>query len=375
MIPEPSKSDIRIIYPSDTTSSSGGDSDGTNDEKQASLKPSPSTLPTSGDSIVGNPDDSETPNGAAIAAGVSVALVVAIIGLFVVRRKMRDREEEFIDDIDDDFKREFNEDNLVENGRKNKAWSDDDSSSNGSDQRSDSSSSSSRSESSRSTSGSSSSYYSNSGSTSGGTSATGGKNGPKSVSASDTDSYASRSRESPGRNAATSNRATSRVSMDVVNRVYDSMDSGSSVDEASLVEEAAVEEIDSDSDHGSQHSDDDNNQEYEMNVDLTDAEGLEISHERLHGHIATGSRRSKESSMGDDSSAGSSGWESSVGDSSSTNTESVESFDPNMVDMGSSTISKTTPSTDNDDMDEFMVDKELLPGSINPAINPVVQPR
>eukprot|EP00804_Cyclotella_cryptica_P026678 CCRYP_007916-RA/>CCRYP_007916-RA protein AED:0.02 eAED:0.02 QI:972/1/1/1/0.66/0.5/4/1688/926 len=376
MIPEPSKSEIRIIYPSESTSSSGGDDDGPTVEKEVPLNPAPSSLPNGADSIVSTPDDSETSNTAAIAAGVSVALVVAIIGLFVARRRMRDREAQFFDDVDDDFKQELNNDDLAENMRKNTAWNDEDSSSSGSDE-SDSSSSSSRSVSSRSTSGSSSSYYSNSGSTSGGgTSATGGLNGPKSVSASDTDSYASHPRDSPSRNIVSSERAASRVATDGMNRVYDSMDSGSSVDEASLVEEAVIEEIDSDSDHGSHHSDDDHNHEYEMNVDLTDAEGLEISHERLHAHIATsGSRRSKESSMGDDSSAGSSGWESSVGDSSSTNTESVESFDPNLMDMGSSTISKTTPSSDNDDMDELLVDKELLPGTINPAINPVVQPR
>jgi hypothetical protein len=62
-----------------------------------------------------------------------------------------------------------------------------------------------------------------------------------------------------------------------------------------------------------------------------------------------------------------------VGDSSSTNTESVESFDPNLVDINSSTVSKSTPTSEGDDLEEYLVDRELLPG-INPAINPVVQP-
>jgi hypothetical protein len=143
------------------------------------------------------------------------------------------------------------------------------------------------------------------------------------------------------------------------------MDSGSSVGSASLVEEAAIDEIDSDSDQDSHQSDEDHHQDYETNVDLTDANGLEIPQM---------GRRCKDSSYADDSSAGSSGWNSSVGDSSSTNTESVESFDANMVDVGSSTISKTnTSSEDADEIDEYAIDRELLPG-VNPAVNPVVQP-
>ena len=343
-IPEPSRSEIRVIYPS-------------SDEKDsvpptAATKPIPAPTPSTGESIIGAPDDTEGSNTAAVAAGVSIALVVAIAGLFVARRRMIAAEAELKDDELDD----------VEGGNKRDGdWSDDDSSSSGSSRSSSSSgSSSSGSESSQSTSGSSNSYYSNSASTSaGGTSITGGDNGPISVSASDTDSYASHPREKSHKVGV----AAAKTSVDVLNsnQVHDSMDSGSSVGEASLVEEAALEEIDSDSDHDS-HSNDDRN-EYEMNVDLTDADGLEIS---------PMGRRSKESSYADDSSAGSSGWNSSAGDSSSTNTESVESFDANLVDAGSS-MSKTM-TTNTDEMDEYAVDRELLPGTLNPAVNPVVQP-
>lgn len=339
-IPEPSKSEIQIIYPSS--------SDGDSVPPTVVAKPIPAPTPN-----VDLPEDNiEGSNTAAIAGGVSVTLIVAIVGLFVARRRMIAAEAELKDDELDDVD--------IEN-KKDSDWSDDDSSSSGSSRSSSSSgSSSSGSESSQNTSGSSDSYFSNSASTSaGGTSITGGDNGPISVSASDTDSYASHSREKSHKVGV----AAARPSTDILNsnKVHDSMDSGSSVGEASLVEEAAIEEIDSDSDHDA-HSNDDQN-EYEMNVDLADFDGFEIP---------PMGRRSKESSYADDSSAGSSGWNSSAGDSSSTNTESVESFDANLVDAGSS-MSKTM-TTNTDEMDEYAIDRELMPETLNPAVNPVVQP-
>ena len=343
MIPEPSKGDIRTIYPA-------SNSDEVLAPPGGVTKPVPPSTPA--ESIV--PDVSEGSNTAAIAGGVSIAVLVAAVGLFVARRRMIALEQELKDDglesLDDDNKR-------------SNAWSsDDDSSSSGSSSSSSSSGSSSGSESSDSTSGSSSSYYSNSGSTSGyGTSNTKDGNAPISVSASDTDSYASQSNEQSRKVRRAAANAKILNSTNV--QVHDSGDSESSVDEASLVEEAALEDIDSDSDHDSHHSDDDHH-EYEMNIDLTDADGLEIPHM---------GRRSKESSDADDSSAGSSGWNSSDGDSSSTNTESVESFDANLVDTGSSAISKNN-SSETDEMEDYAYDRELLPGTINPAVNPVVQP-
>jgi hypothetical protein len=344
-IPEPSRSEIRTIYPV----SSGEEVEAESSSPAAAWKPTEPPLSP----IVELPDDSGGAKTGAIAGGVTVALLVAIVGLFVARRRMVAEAELKDDELDD----------VVDGEYKNSEWSDDDSSSSGSSRSSSSSgSSSSASESAHSTSGSSDSYYSNSGSTSGGgTSVTGGENGPLSVSASDNDSSASHPRE-PARAAP----AAAKAAIDILNStsIHDSMDSGSSVGEASLVEEAAIDEIDSDSDQDSHQSDEDHHQDYEMNVDLTDADGLEIPQM---------GRRSKESSYADDSSAGSSGWNSSVGDSSSTNTESVESFDANMVDVGSSTISKTNTSSDADEIDEYAIDRELLPG-VNPAVNPVVQP-
>jgi hypothetical protein len=77
-----------------------------------------------------------------------------------------------------------------------------------------------------------------------------------------------------------------------------------------------------------------------------------------------------EADADDDSSAGSSGWESSDGDSS-VRTGSVESFDPNTESLGTS----ISPSYDgaSTSLEEEMEDRQLMPDSLNPAVNPVIQ--
>jgi hypothetical protein len=69
----------------------------------------------------------------------------------------------------------------------------------------------------------------------------------------------------------------------------------------------------------------------------------------------------------DDSSAGSSGWESSEGDS---HTESESSFDPNVDRVRMS----VPPPHDGSAIysEEEMEDRQLMPDSLNPAVNPVV---
>lgn len=74
----------------------------------------------------------------------------------------------------------------------------------------------------------------------------------------------------------------------------------------------------------------------------------------------------------DDSSAGSSGWESSDGDSS-VQTGSVDSFDPNTESLATS-VSQSRDGTTSTNSEDEMEDQELMPESLNPAVNPVVQP-
>jgi hypothetical protein len=314
MIPQPSRSTIEAIFLSDS-----GDKDESN-TPEAGRKPRPSPVPSpmpiTLESIVGTPEDSGS-NTPAIAASVTVALTVAIIGLFITRQKMRDRDVDLPKD-DNEIKSDLDGDEVDEKRRKKIKQSDDNSSS------SESSFSSS--------SGSSSGYSSKSSSTSSrGTSVTGGENGPASTSASDTDSYASYPRASTP--------------------VHNSIDSDSSVDEASLVEERSIEDSISDD---NAHDDEGQHQGSYQDIDLNDPEGVKIPHENFD---TTGSHRSKESSYG--------------GISSSTNTESAESLDPNLID-GST---RFTRSSDTDEIDELTVDKELLPGSSNPALNPIAQQR
>jgi hypothetical protein len=104
-VPEPSKSAISRMYPS--SSSEDNPSDASN---EAALKPdqasTPVSVPFTPDSIVGTPDDSGGSNTGAIAAGVSVALIVAMLGFFLARRPRNRDDESFKDDDSKDLGRE-----------------------------------------------------------------------------------------------------------------------------------------------------------------------------------------------------------------------------------------------------------------------------
>jgi len=265
-----------------------------------------------------------------IAAGVSAGLVVIIAGFFVFRRRQAQKRKFDNTDSTPSFgKRESNDSHTFTKGllsafapKKKDIQSDD--LEWGQDQSSDDSGSM-QSYSSHSSSGSdSSSYYSTSGSSRGG--------GPASVSASSASSYDTNPDDfvRPKNNSMTSGKSSSSSEKDTT-QLYDLNESGSSKSEASdgAKEDKAILAPD-----------------YLQAKDRIDVEG------------------------DDDSSAGSSGWESSDGDSSA-QTGSVESFDPNAESLGTS----VSPSHDGTSAysEEEMEDRELLPQSLNPAINPVIQ--
>ena len=82
----------------------------------------------------------------------------------------------------------------------------------------------------------------------------------------------------------------------------------------------------------------------------------------------------------DDSSAGSSGWDSSDGNSS-VDTVFVDSYNPNTIQTGNlnstpagnSSSHPTRSSSPSADMDDSTLQEVSRSGSINPAVNPVIQ--
>ena len=408
LIPEASRGILRGISAADEVGSSA---------TAPSLVPAPAAPTISAESLVGEPsgEDEKSSNAAGIAAGVTIAVAFAALGFFVIRRRrsrsMRDKEE-WYKDGGGRYRREVEDDFLDGEGKSkqpNPFVDEDDESSSEDDSSSEEDDDSDEGSSSEESSGD---EESGDGSSSSGSYAS--EKGRPDVVANDRSYYQQQQgwrqqqqqqqeRMYEEENVARAVRANdvhvqsaqgNNADNSESTGLFEHMDSGSSVDKASLVEEGVgmEEEMDSDSDHGSQPKDDDYMMDhhdpdhpYYANVDLMDHDGL--THGHLHAHNARhgqGDPRyhrieegDEEDDEGDDegdddSSAGSSGWESSEGESSSTNTGSVESFDPQLNDLGSSTLSRTTESLD-DEID--LSDQQLLPATINPAVNPVVQRR
>lgn len=270
---------------------------------------------------------------AGIAAGISAGLVVIIAGFFAFRRRQAQKRN--VDDADSapSFGKRASDDSapyirgfFSAFAPKRKDIQSDDLEW-GQEQSSDDSGSM-QSYSSHSSSGSdSSSYYSTSGSSS-------GSGGPASVSASSASSYDTNPDDfaRPNNNSMTSGKSSSSSEKDAT-QMYDLNASESSRSEASDGAKEDREILAPDYLHAK---------------DRIDAEA------------------------DDDSSAGSSGWESSDGDSS-VQTGSVDSFDPNTESLATS-VSQSRDGTTSTNSEDEMEDRELMPESLNPAVNPVVQP-
>jgi len=379
-----------------------GDDDVSKSETEDVAAPSstnPVTPPTpiSADSILGK---SESPSGggggsnvAGIAAGVSIACVVAILGFFVYKRRRSSGLLSMEKDENKNY-RELGHDKL-DGGNEANPFMDEESSSSSSDSSSDSDSDSSSGSSSESSSSGSSSSGSGSSSSSEsfGTepalasidNSSAAVQGSRATNQSDATQPAtsSASLASDPRSDGMANSVEIEPPPDDSDDEYDAHSY-----EISQMIDDPQDDSDSDSDYDSDVYNQRNQNDSETGLDniskdvnlLRSSDGdhaksgeslLKTSVDSHDNH--TDLKRSTESSEAyndeDESSAGSSGWESSDGES--TNTGSVESFDPQNADWGSTTYSKSTNEYSEED---DLIDQQLLPAEINPARNPVIQP-
>lgn len=356
LLPPEVRNDILGVSPS---------SPGNNSPPRAEAAPTPVVAPTQQQPVTSPsiPDSLKAPEPApapspptggnssvaGIAAGVSVGLVVIIAGFFVFnRRRLHKKRFDNTDSTPSFGKRDSNETQPYNRGilsafapKRREIRSDDlEWGQDPIQERSDDESDSMQSYSSHSSSEShSSSYYSTTDSSRSRAHSDDGHDGPASVSASSASSY----EEYPD---------------NLPQPVNTSLTSGKSSSSSEKEKPVEVEKTVS--------------QLYGFN----DSEGSD-SHELLSDQAAAGAvlapdylQAQDRIDADDDSSAGSSGWESSDGDSS-VRTGSVESFDPNVESLGTS----ISPSHDGTAsyLEEEMEDRRLMPDSLNPAVNPVVQ--